>query len=83
MIVDDTIWQGIREKPEFKRRKEADCESYTWDKLVEFLPVGRRTPRLRRGWPAASDLSNLRSARWPGRRGSPDAFWVAVSVSYF
>ncbi len=52
MIVDDTIWQGIREKPEFKRRKEADREGYTWDKLIECLsdpnakPIGEAGPQL-------------------------------------
>ena len=36
-VVDDTIWSQIREKPEWKRRKEADGVSYAWDKLIEML----------------------------------------------
>jgi hypothetical protein len=52
MIIDDTIWQGIREKPEFKRRKDADHESYAWDELIEGLadpkakPIGEAPPKL-------------------------------------
>ena len=37
MIVDDTLWRGIQQRPEFKRRKDADRESYAWDKLIERL----------------------------------------------
>jgi hypothetical protein len=46
MIVMDDIWRNVQEKPEFKRRREADQESYYWDRLVEALssptakPVG-------------------------------------------
>ena len=37
LTVDDTIWREVQQKPEFKRRKEADRESYAWDKLIEYL----------------------------------------------
>jgi hypothetical protein len=52
MTVDDTIWRGIQQKPEFQRRKEADRESYTWDKLIEHLAdlsaksIGEAGPQL-------------------------------------
>jgi hypothetical protein len=52
LFVDDTLWRGIQQKPEFKRRKEADRESYTWDKLIELLAdpsaksVGEAGPQL-------------------------------------
>ncbi len=38
MIVDDTLWRDIQQKAEFKRRKEADRESYAWGQAY-------RTPR--------------------------------------
>ena len=44
MVVDDTVWQGIRERPEFKRRKEVDRESYIWDKLIEELSDPKTEP---------------------------------------
>jgi hypothetical protein len=37
LIIQDDIWAAIRDKPEFKRRKEADQHSYTWDRLIEEL----------------------------------------------
>ncbi len=37
MIVDDTIWRGVKEKPEFKQKKESDRVSYLWDKLIEHI----------------------------------------------
>jgi hypothetical protein len=37
MIVGDNIWDEIRQKPEFKRRKEEDRESYYWDHFIELL----------------------------------------------
>ena len=52
MILDDTIWQGLQEKPEFKRRKEADRDSYFWDRLIEGLsdpnakPIGEAGAEL-------------------------------------
>jgi hypothetical protein len=55
MIVDNTIWQAIREKPEFKRRKEADHESYIWDKLIEALADPNAIPIAGPG-PTLSDL---------------------------
>ena len=37
VIVNDDIWAGLRERPEFKLRKEADKESYIWDRLIDIL----------------------------------------------
>jgi hypothetical protein len=37
MTVEDGIWRGIQQKPEYKRRQEADHDSYAWDKLIEQL----------------------------------------------
>jgi hypothetical protein len=46
MLVMDDIWDGLRERAEYKLRKEADKESYVWDTLIDLLsdpeakPVG-------------------------------------------
>jgi hypothetical protein len=51
-MADDTIWKGLQEEPAFKRRKEADRDSYTWDTLIELLsdvkakPISGSGPRL-------------------------------------
>jgi hypothetical protein len=37
MVVDNTIWEGIKKEVGFQRRKEADAESYVWDRLIELL----------------------------------------------
>lgn len=37
MIVMDDIWDGLCDRPEYANRKEADKESYTWDRLIEGL----------------------------------------------
>ena len=37
LLVDDTMWAGFSQEPEFLRRKEADKESYAWDELIEWL----------------------------------------------
>jgi hypothetical protein len=37
LCLDNTIWNGMKSRAEFQRRKEADKESYIWDKLIELL----------------------------------------------
>lgn len=37
MLFDDTIWAGLQKEPAFKRRKEADRDSYVWDRLIDGL----------------------------------------------
>lgn len=37
MLFDDTIWAGLQNEPVFKRRKDADRDSYVWDRLIEGL----------------------------------------------
>jgi len=52
LVVNDTLWREIQAKPEFVRRKEADRESYAWDKLIDSLadpsasPIGESSPQL-------------------------------------
>jgi hypothetical protein len=58
MIVDDTIWRGIQQGPEFRRKKEADIESYTWDKLIECLA----DPNAKLIGEAGSQLSDVELA---------------------
>lgn len=35
IILDDDLWETFRTKPEYMRKKQADVESYNWDRLVE------------------------------------------------
>lgn len=37
MVIQEGIWTEVQSKPEFVRRKEADRDSFTWDKLIESL----------------------------------------------
>ena len=37
IIVGSDIWSEIVKKPEYKAKKEADRESYVWDKLLEII----------------------------------------------
>lgn len=37
MIVGDDLWSGVSAREEFKRRKEADRDSYFWDALIEHI----------------------------------------------
>jgi hypothetical protein len=37
LIIGDDLWIGLTKKPEWKARKEADRESYVWDRLIETL----------------------------------------------
>ena len=39
LILDDTIWPGFSNGPEYRARKEADRASYAWDNVIEY--VGR------------------------------------------
>ena len=35
LVVDDDLWDALKLKPEYCAKKEADRESYLWDKLIE------------------------------------------------
>lgn len=37
LIVTDDYWKGISTREEFRRRKEADKQSYLWDRLIELI----------------------------------------------
>lgn len=37
LILTDDIWAGVSARDEFKRRKEADKDSYFWDSLIEHI----------------------------------------------
>lgn len=37
MVVGESVWSELIQKPEWKRRKEADEPSYAWDRLIEML----------------------------------------------
>jgi hypothetical protein len=34
-VIDETVWRGFTQKPEYRAKKEADQESYVWDALIE------------------------------------------------
>ena len=36
LMIDDTMWEGLAEREEYKRKKEADMISYDWDRLIEL-----------------------------------------------
>lgn len=40
MILEDDLWEGISNKPEFKAKLQKDSESYIWDRLIEALCQG-------------------------------------------
>jgi hypothetical protein len=35
LLVDETHWEGLRERDDYKRKKKADEVSYYWDRLIE------------------------------------------------
>jgi hypothetical protein len=37
LIIDNTIWAGLQNAPQFQNGKKADKESYVWDNLIEVL----------------------------------------------
>lgn len=37
IVIDDNLWEGLRNSEEYKAKKEADRISYTWDRLIELL----------------------------------------------
>lgn len=37
MVIGDDLWTSVTKKPEWIARKEADRESYVWDRLIETL----------------------------------------------
>lgn len=40
MILEDDLWEGISNKPEFKAKLQKDSDSYIWDRLIEALYKG-------------------------------------------
>jgi hypothetical protein len=40
MILEDDLWEGISNRPEFKAKLQRDSESYIWDRLIEVLCQG-------------------------------------------
>jgi len=58
MLLMDDIWDGLREQAEYKRRKEADQDSYAWDALID----GLCNPEAKPVGEAGSDLSEFEMA---------------------
>ncbi|MDS3861971.1 hypothetical protein RIF25_14295 [Thermosynechococcaceae cyanobacterium BACA0444] len=40
MILEDDLWEGISNKPEFKAKLQRDTASYVWDRLIQILCQG-------------------------------------------
>lgn len=40
IVLDQGLWKSIQRKPEYRRKKLEDAESYTWDRLIEGLLRG-------------------------------------------
>lgn len=36
LMIDDTFWEGLAQREEYKRKKAADIVSYDWDRLIEL-----------------------------------------------
>lgn len=36
LMIEDTLWEGLTESEEYKRKKESDLISYDWDRLIEL-----------------------------------------------
>ena len=36
-VLDDNLWKSFVQKPEYRRKKEADRDSYIWDRLIEEM----------------------------------------------
>lgn len=45
LIISDDLWEGLVAREEFKRKKQADVESYLWDALIEEV-AGEHDPEL-------------------------------------
>lgn len=58
LYVDDTVWDALRNSPEFRRRKEADTESYVWDQIIEYLSGQDLQPSAEAG----PELTNIEIA---------------------
>lgn len=37
LVISDDLWSGFRSRAEYRAKKEADKDSYVWDKLIEVL----------------------------------------------
>ena len=59
-VLEGNLWKSLAERDEFIRRKEADADSYFWDRLVELLVSDFRSRRLISDLPQAStELSDV------------------------
>lgn len=58
--IDDTVWEGYVSRPDYKRRKEADEESYRWDEFVDCLTDGIEGWTNHEGRPEANAESVFR-----------------------
>lgn len=55
IFLDQGLWESIQRKPEYRRKKAEDVESYTWDRLIEGL-LGGRLPVSEEPSPSFTDM---------------------------
>ncbi|MCX5727110.1 MAG: NERD domain-containing protein [Candidatus Saganbacteria bacterium] len=53
LMVEDGIWDNFIKRPEYVAKKEADRDSYTWDRLVDYISEEMLNGRMEIG----SDLN--------------------------
>jgi hypothetical protein len=47
--LDDNLWKGFIKRPEYRAKKEADKESYIWDRLIEIISNDFQTGNMEVG----------------------------------
>ncbi|HHT9130458.1 MAG TPA: NERD domain-containing protein [Candidatus Brocadiaceae bacterium] len=58
--IDDTLWEGFKNKEEYKAKKLADEESYVWDRLLELISDDVLHGKLEFGSALSEDESTIR-----------------------
>jgi hypothetical protein len=49
LYLDDNLWKGFIKRPEYRAKKEADKDSYIWDRLIEIISNDFQTGKMEVG----------------------------------
>ncbi len=49
LYLDDNLWKGFIKRPEYRAKKEADKDSYIWDRLIEIISKDFQTGNIEVG----------------------------------
>jgi len=49
LYLDDNLWKGFIKRPEYRAKKEADEDSYIWDRLIEIISYDFQTGKMEVG----------------------------------